>query len=158
MFNGLRIDRFLDKVHVLLEAKKSEEALEILEKAEKIDENDPYIAMFKGIAYFQLKEFDKAEEYLLKPSKELKVDAIPEIFLGRIELERDNPEKAVTFFDSAIKKDKLHPDAHYYAGLSYIKMNKLDKATNHFETLIAEKREFVWARILTLLEKMNLSK
>jgi len=113
--------------------------------------------MFKGVAYFQLKEFDKAAECLDIPSKKLKVDAIPEIFLGRIELEKNNPEKAIEYFNNAIAKDKLHPDAHYYAGIANIKNEDLDKATYHFETLLAEKREFVWARILTLLEKMNMS-
>ena len=157
MFKGLKIDKLLDKVHVSLENNQTEEALEMLEKAENIDDKDPYIAMFKGVALFQLKRFDEAEECLDFPSKKLKVDAIPEIFLGRIELEKNNPEKAIEYFNKAIAKDKLHPDAHYYAGIANIKNEDLDKATYHFEILLAEKREFVWARVLTLLEKMNMS-
>ncbi|MDD5091505.1 MAG: tetratricopeptide repeat protein [Candidatus Wallbacteria bacterium] len=157
MFSLYKIDRLLDKVQESIREEEYSQALALLKEGEKISPEDPYLRMFLGMVLFHLNDHAAAKTYLEQADSVLKVDAIPGIYLGRILLAEGKPAEALVWFKSSLKKDRLHPDGHYYSGMAYLGMGKIDEATKEFEMVTAERKEFVLARILALLEQKRLN-
>lgn len=152
MFSGYRIDFIINRAQGYLKKHEYTHALEELKKGLEINDKDPYLNLFLGITFFYLKDFDKAISHLKEPKEILKADALPELYMGRVYIEKKEYNQAIEILKKGEKKDKLHPDIHYYLGIAYIGLNDMEKATDQFEMVLAERREFVWARILSLLE------
>jgi predicted Zn-dependent protease len=85
-----------------------------------------------GETYFEMGEFDKAQQVLisaltLEPEQPAALYA-----LGRCQLEQGQAAEAIKQLEKAVRINGRLPSIHYYLGLAYGKTNKLVDAHYHF--------------------------
>jgi len=97
-----------------------------------------------GLDYLQLNEFNKAKEFLEKSKaqqfKDFPNDTPEEachyldwFYLGIVEHELSNYEKAIECFDTSLKVYKNFGDAMYYKAYSQLALNRTDEAEVTYE-------------------------
>jgi predicted Zn-dependent protease len=85
-----------------------------------------------GETYFEMGEFDKAQQ-VLHSALTLESDQPAALYaLGRCQLEQGQVAEASTQLARAAKINDRLPSIHYYLGLAYGKMNQLADAHYHF--------------------------
>jgi Tfp pilus assembly protein PilF len=87
-----------------------------------------------GWAYFQKKDFVKAEQYFLE-ALDLQPDFVmARRWLGRTYLERGMVKSAVRELEKAVARAPENGPVHYDLGRAYLMAGKRDLALQHFET------------------------
>ena len=90
---------------------KIDEALEMLEKAYALRNNDPYIIDSIGWAYYMVKEYEKAENFLKRAVELMPEDPVVNDHYGDILWKLDRKIQARYFWHSVLKleetEDKL---------------------------------------------------
>lgn len=81
-----------------------DEALSLLEVANQLSPNDPYILDSLGWIKFRLKNYTEAEKFL-RQSLSMRQDADVSIHLGEILWSQDKKDEAIQLFNDARKKD-----------------------------------------------------
>ena len=86
---------------------KIEEAIEMLEKAYSLAENDPYITDSIGWAYYLTEDYEKAEAYLKRAVELMPDDAIVNDHYGDILWKLGRKIQAIYFWKSASKMEDV---------------------------------------------------
>ncbi len=86
---------------------KIEEAIEMLEKAYSLTENDPYITDSIGWAYYLTEDYEKAEAYLKRAVELMPDDAIVNDHYGDILWKLGRKIQAIYFWKSASKMEDV---------------------------------------------------
>jgi tetratricopeptide (TPR) repeat protein len=90
---------YSDLAAVLIREKKTKEAITFLEKADKISPNNPFIYNNLGVAYKDLKEYDKSEMYIMKA----KAAGVPENNnLGNLYARKGMYKEALTYYGNDV--------------------------------------------------------
>ncbi len=100
--------------------------IEEYKKALEIKQSD-IILLSIAKNYLQLKNYKKAEEYLLRTinsTKDTLVERKSRLLLGNLYLKRGELVKAEKEYKKIISLDAKSADAHYYLGVVYEKMGK----------------------------------
>jgi len=116
-------------VHSLHKAKRNNEALEILEFCDKIFVNIVDYKFYKGLIFFDIKEFNKAKI----------------VFEGIVS------KKDQLIADSSVDYLELLPNK--FLGQIYENENHLTKAVHHYTSALSinGEDEFIWIRLINLL-------
>ncbi len=116
-----------------------EKGIEKYKEALKIKQSD-IILLSIAKNYLQLKDYKRAEEYLLRTinsTKDILVEKKSRLLLGNLYLKRGQLVRAEKEYKRIIKLDPKSADAHYYLGVVYEKMGKPIMARAQWrETLI----------------------
>lgn len=104
-------------------------------------QNDHSYQFYISLSYLQLNEFVKAEKILqndfnktIKERGESWIHYLELFYMGIIQYELRNYEKAIIYFDKSIAFYSNFSDAKYYKGLSMLKIGDKEKA----ETIMRE--------------------
>lgn len=98
-------------------------------------------ALYAGICYYQLGEYDQAAKFLKKFSaKDLTIDPAANQLLGDAYVELGEYNKAVSAFNAAAKSGNklIAPMSLKKAGIVYLEMDNKKAAKQVFETIKAE--------------------
>lgn len=98
-------------------------------------------ALYAGICYYQLGEYDQAAKFLKKFSaKDLTIDPAASQLLGDAYVELGEYNKAISAFKAAAKSGNklIAPMSLKKAGLVYLEMDNKKAAKQAFETIKAE--------------------
>jgi uncharacterized protein (TIGR02466 family) len=87
--------------HALLESKNFEDAVLASDNALDLRPDDPAILTIKGVALHQLERLEEAEEVLARSTELNTEDANSLLHLGRVRLQRDNFQGAISAFEQA---------------------------------------------------------
>jgi type IV pilus assembly protein PilF len=111
-----------------------------------------------GEAYFKIEKYERAKEAFKRSLKDRRENCYTMNYYGRTLYELDDYSAATTALDRAIvlcEKEKLD-DPHFYSGLSFYKMGKLDQAKARFQQLISTRADSKYnAKAREMLEIMR---
>jgi len=125
---------------VLIEAGKYREAISVLDEVATdltyVNPEKPLINL--GMAYFKLKEYNRASSHLLKALEVQRDNCIANSFLGRVYFESKNYSKATEQLDKAVGfcLRAQYDEPHYYSALSYYQAGEKTKAVARLEEII----------------------
>ncbi len=125
--------------------------LKFLKNEKKIDSF--YIDLNIGKAYHGLKKYDEAKDYYLSSFKKFNVNPVPLIGIGLILMKKKRYIFAYKYLKKALNLDPIHPQANYYMGLCLIALDKKERSQKYFEKVLAEKKEFLFARMALYFEQ-----
>jgi len=94
------------------------------------DNYDAYLAL--GVAHFNLKQFDTAEEALLNARKIRPTSFWPSLYLGRVQLQRHQCTEAIPWFKEAAGIDPDHAPTHVALARAYRECGDKIKAIDEF--------------------------
>ncbi|MBL6728994.1 MAG: sulfotransferase [Methylophilaceae bacterium] len=133
----VEINYFLGLIKIRL--KKYHEAIEILEKSNKIKKNFEHTNLLLGIAYTQLKNFVKALNFLKKELQNYpnKIDAY--INLSNLYIELKDFKLSEYYLTKAKEIDPIHPVIYEIEGLNLFRQQKYSAALSSYELAIQHK-------------------
>jgi len=89
-----------------------------------------------GLAYLGKGDYPKAQEELTLVLRNNPRKIVARVALGRVYFALDKPEQAVAEYKKTLEIFKDYGDAHYYLGLAYLKLQKIDEARAAFREVI----------------------
>ncbi len=113
---------YLDIYRIYQECDLNADGAEYLELALEMKAKSPEDFYNRGRVYYYLSEFEKAEKEL-KTAWE-KEYAPAAVYLGKVYVEANEPEKAKDMYQKCLKQDELKAEA--YNGLAYCSMEQED--------------------------------
>lgn len=113
---------YLDIYRIYQECDLNADGAEYLELALEMKAKSPEDFYNRGRVYYYLSEFEKAEKEL-KTAWE-KEYALAAVYLGKVYVEANEPEKAKDMYQKCLKQDELKAEA--YNGLAYCSMEQED--------------------------------
>ena len=108
-FTGLEFGKIILKEMGLKEV-KIEKSLQMLEKANKIKSNDPYITDSLGWALFKLKRFKEAKDYLQLAVRLMPGDPIVNDHFGDVLWKNGNELQARYYWNYVLKLEKTEDE------------------------------------------------
>ena len=108
------------------------------EYALKGPENPLFI---QGIEAYHAKNYPQAVENFERLFIQTESDEI-KFYLGISQLANGRPEKGIPVLSMIFPSSPLYPNASYYQGLGYLKLNKLAEAKKYLEISVAQKSIF----------------
>ncbi|MEW6109635.1 MAG: tetratricopeptide repeat protein [Nitrospirota bacterium] len=128
--------KYIDNNQLEKAAEVFKKAVKPLEDILRFAPDDPLINYQLGVAYFFLKDFNAAENYLLNCLR-LKPDVAETYYLlGLIYRDQNQHEKALAEFKKAVELKPDYAQAHFELGLAYVKSDKFNRADVHFQKVI----------------------
>jgi len=100
-------------------------------KARALHQNDQKFFYKAGIFFYEQRQYEVAKSYFIRSiflDKKLLNVIQNQIYLARIEMDQGNYELSNKMFKNIIDIDPLNAEAHYYTGLSYLKMKDKKQA------------------------------
>ena len=123
---------------VLLEAGKSDDAIDVLLDALKTDPRDPQALVILGNHYArQDGQHDVAISLIRRACEVAPNDAVAHNSLGALLLEIDQPEEAVTEFDTALALDPTLANAWYGRSVAEIGLQRWPAARDSLQQMFA---------------------
>ena len=92
------------------QGKKIEKSLKMLEKANKLKSNDPYIIDSLGWALFKLKRYDESKKYLQLAVKLMPADPIVNDHYGDVLWKNGNKIQARYYWNYVLNLEKTEKD------------------------------------------------
>ncbi len=126
----------------LLRSGKYEEAISVLEEANRLLPDDPDIMMTLGGALIMARKWNRAERFLQQAVKTHPENArlwlnLAAAILGRLEFStRDRQDRAIEAYKQALRIDPVAPSAHYNIGLIHAERQEWDQAIRWFQEAI----------------------
>lgn len=97
-------------------------------------EDDDFLK--KAFIAYQTKDFEGAETYLNKVSRERTYNSYADFIKGLVQMETKNYKSAIDLFNKSLQvKVPISKDVRWYLGLCYIKLNQTKKARIELERL-----------------------
>jgi tetratricopeptide (TPR) repeat protein len=118
-----KVDILLEKANQLFSKNRHSECIEILNKAIEIDDQNYECIKLRGLAHYQMKNYDNAKSDFKNLIKSQNFHSIANFILGDIELNNFNRELAIEYWleatkydnaDAKIKLDMYHNFTHKY--------------------------------------------
>lgn len=108
-----------------------------LEPFENNIQDDSDNNLGRGLTAYDNKEYDVAAEQLQLYTDALPIDTVPQFYLGLSYLLNNQPKEAIPYLQNInnSSEDFMIPHAQWYLGLTYLKMNDIDKMTESFEPI-----------------------
>ncbi len=112
------------------------EALNQFKQVLKLEPDNEDIMFFAGIVSLELGEFDDSEKYLLKLNRRSVRLEETSYYLGRIEEERENYERAIRWYDT-VGRGETYFSSHIRSALLKARLGDVDGARAHLGTVQA---------------------
>lgn len=112
-------------------ARQNEKAIEFADKC-NCDDAD----RIKGMSYYRIEDYGKAETYLLKTLKKNPKDGEAAYSLGRTYMELGNTKGMITYYQMAVDADPGRSNWQYELALLYYNVNDYTKAMKYFDDAI----------------------
>jgi len=108
------------------------EAERVFRRALELQQSNPQAQMYLGYILLKQKKYTEARGWL---EKSIGKDAAPETFyyLGVIAQEQNEDERAVGFFENAIRLQSSFANAHIALGSLYLKLKNYERARHELE-------------------------
>lgn len=90
----------------------------------------------KGMSYYRIEDYGKAESFLLKALKKNPADAEAAYSLARTYMELDNRKLTMTYYQMAVDADPKRSNWHYELALLYFNANDYKNAVKCFDGAI----------------------
>ena len=129
----LEASAYLNLANVYIQRQQFARALEMAEKGLAADRSQPNLHTVHGVALMQLGRTDEAQKVFLEVHQLLPNDELVLHYLGVIALQRREFEKAVSYFQKALKILPSYADAHNNLAAAYVEMGRLNDALPHLE-------------------------
>ncbi len=127
---------------VLIEQKRSEEALRWLDQVEgDLTYQFPEKTMVnKGMAYFEMGQFQKAEHFLLRALEIRRQNCVGAHYYGRTLLELKKLSQSAEVLDQAIEycRGSHFEDPLFYSAMSYFSLGEKEKSRARLEELLKD--------------------
>jgi tetratricopeptide (TPR) repeat protein len=120
-----------------IKSTKPTEALQHASKAYSLDSQNKFYALLLGELYVKQKRYGEAEELYEKLLKQGPENAEYGVELAAIYLFDDKPEKALTAYNLVERELGLNEEIIRQKQRIYLKLNKVDKAVEEAERLVA---------------------
>ena len=152
---------YVIKGQILIKKKAYEQSLELFTKAIDIDSTLPTAYHFRGIAWANLGNFDKAiADY--EKSQALKTDISTYIESVAARTSMDDYSGAIADYDKILELDADHTEAWYMRGFFKLKIGDLESAIKDFDRAIdlndtIAKAYFERGLAYTQLQKFNMA-
>jgi len=132
----LILTNLLEKGYSLLISRKLNEALEIYNKAIKLNPQDAIAYTLRGSAYSSLGEHQKAIRDLTRASQLEPQNPIPYRFMGDINNKLANYSRAIKHYDIAIELEPTSAKLYGNRGISYAAIGNNPRAMQDFDRAI----------------------
>jgi tetratricopeptide (TPR) repeat protein len=153
-------DVYLDFVEIIFKIGNSSAIHEILnnETILKHAQIDVRLLYLLGRELYQLKEYDKSKDYMIRLAGIFKHNPLFHYNLGNIYSAKKNLVKAISEYEEAISVFPLFERAYYNAGIAYFKLGDINKAIKCFEEAvkIGKKPDAIYNLSISLIEKKEL--
>lgn len=142
--------------HVFLSKEKYGIASENFIKSLELEPEDEVLNYSVAVCYIELKNFEKANEYLIKTKNSGKeIEALAGYMFYFTE--KNEMDKALEYMKKAEQKYKENPILDYYVAYYYEKVGNLDKAKEIYTRLFNEKPNTIFtSQNQKIIEKYNI--
>lgn len=121
---------------ILTEQKRHTEAIKVLEKALKFENNSPSLYYNLGRPLTELKELDKAEECFRKSLDLNSQSAEANVYLGLVLKRKGLLEDAEKFYKKAIKINPNLLETYINLGIALVEQKKVEESSNIYYQLL----------------------
>jgi tetratricopeptide (TPR) repeat protein len=136
------------RVHLL--KKEYDKSLSFFKEAEDKGYHKDEINLYRGRLYVDKNDLNKALKFFLQSEAQIGNDAERQrivgsvLFMntGKLYQKKGNDDKAIKYFNKAIKLDPTDYKSFFYAGLSYYKVSKYIDASKYLEKCISLKPRY----------------
>ena len=118
---------------IYTDLKMYDEAIEVLERAERLGSEAPLVFYNKGLCYMAKGEHTKAIEALLKAKELAPEDTVTMISLGEAYAMSGDVDSAIAQWEEVLQSSPDNLFATYNLGLGYLEKAKQDKAVEMWE-------------------------
>jgi protein O-mannosyl-transferase len=129
----LEASAYLNLANIYIQRQQFAKALAMAEKGLAADRSQPNLHTVQGVALMQLGRTDEAQKVFFEVHQLLPNDELVLHYLGVIALQRRELEKAVVYFQKALKILPGYADAHNNLAAAYVEMGRLNEALPHLE-------------------------
>jgi Tfp pilus assembly protein PilF len=99
-------------------------------------ENSDNATINLGLAYLGKGDYPKALEEMQSAIAVNPRNPVIRLALGRVWFAMDKTEQAIAEYKKALEIFREYGDAHYYLGLAYLKLNRVDAARSSFKETV----------------------
>lgn len=103
---------------------------------------------------YKNKNYQKTIPFLEKQINQDTKNALLKLYLGNSYLNTSHEKKAISLFNSIEKTNEYYDDAQWFLGLSYLKINKIEKAKIAFKDLTSHPNLYK-TKALKILETLD---
>ncbi|MDA2921404.1 tetratricopeptide repeat protein, partial [Desulfobacterota bacterium AH_259_B03_O07] len=115
---------------------KRKKGIEELEKSIDLNPNDIEAHLYLANIHTEEKEFDKAQESLMRVVELAPYDERGYYFLGRLYWLKGDLEESENYYESALKRNPYHPLALIELAAVYEKLGKVNESEEIYKNLI----------------------
>jgi protein O-mannosyl-transferase len=129
----LEASAYLNLANIHIQRQQFAKALAMAEKGLAADRSQPNLHTVHGVALMQLGRIDEAQRVFSDVHQLLPNDELVLHYLGVIALQRREFEKAIDYFQRALKILPTYTDAHNNLAAAYVEVGRLNEALPHLE-------------------------
>ncbi len=153
-FNFMKRNRIVKKIDKLHREHNFAEAWTLLESLMEKAPNDSLLLLHAAIHTFETEEYNRSQQFIEKALALQQDNPILHLAMGEILYAKKDYEESVRYLQKALELSPDNPKAEYLLGMNYIMRGKWEEASQHFEIVAREDRDFLLARLLTIGEAL----
>jgi predicted Zn-dependent protease len=154
LFGFWKINRALTMIEKLSASRQFDDAERLIQGLIEKNPQDATLLLHAAVVAFEKGEIPKAQEITEAALKIQPDNPVLHLALGEILHKQQRYQDSINALKQSLLLSPGNPKAEYLLGINCIALNYHEEATQHFEKVAHEDKDFLLARLLTIGETL----